>query len=111
MLADCVGVLIVHDTAHGTSTPFHYVMYTLLNKDSPTIPLLVHGYLPVLDLIGVACQLIGHAASIGHTYLVGRNRNAMAAGILVQNDCNAVLLVHTAKGVGVVGVVSVQGHT
>jgi hypothetical protein len=74
MLADCVGVLIVHDTAHGTSTPFHYVMYTLLNKDNPTMPLLVHGYLPVLNLVDVACQLIGHAASIGHTYLVGRNR-------------------------------------
>jgi hypothetical protein len=35
----------------------------------------------------------------------------MAAGILVQNDSNAVLLVSTAKGVGVVGVVGVQGHT
>jgi len=34
----------------------------------------------------------------------------MAAGILVKNDGNAVLLIHTAKGIDFVGVVGEQGN-
>jgi hypothetical protein len=42
----------------------------------------------MLNPVGVACKLIGHAASIGHSCLVGQNRNGIGVGIHVKNDGN-----------------------